>query len=295
MASDRDAKSRLAIAVIDRIQKLFLVPDVGLAERRGERLGMVLYRLDKKHRNRTLSNLELAFPDWDEAKRQVAAREIFRHWGRVTGDFMRTPIRSHREVLDSTETEGFEHFQALDKSRGINACTAHLGNFERFGHWCVSMGHPITVVARDANQGAIQERIARVRENSGMEYLSRGNSARAILSKLRRGELIGLLPDQNTAESFVPFFGKRCGTVLGPAVLGIRTGAALLPAFCVRIGVGRYRVILRPPLQVEGREKEPEAIMAQFNEVLESVVRDYPEQYLWMHDRWKSARRRGMV
>jgi KDO2-lipid IV(A) lauroyltransferase len=288
--------NKFALGAFDKAQRLFLTPDVRTAERRGERLGLLLYRLDKKHRNRTVANLEMAFPEWDAARRDTVARDVFRHWGRVTGDFLRTPLRSHEEVLASMEVEGQELIEAAEaQGRGIIACTAHLGNFERFGHWCTATGRPITVVARDANQGEMQARIARVREASNVEFLSRGDSARAILTKLRRKGLVGLLPDQNTDESFVPFFGKPCGTVLGPAVLGIRTGAVLLPAFCVRVGIGRYRVVIRPPLTVEGREKDPAAIMAEFNGVLESVIRDYPDQYLWMHDRWKSARQRGML
>ena len=288
--------NRLVIGAFDRAQRFFLTPDVRTAERRGERIGLLIYRLDKKHRNRTLANLELAFPEWDAAKRQAVAIDVYRNWGRVMGDFLRTPIRSNAEVLESIEVEGQELIDAAyAKGKGIIACTAHLGNFERFGHWCVATGRPITVVARDANDGDIQRRVARVRENSGVEFLSRGDSARTILTKLRRKELIGLLPDQNTDESYVPFFGKPCGTVLGPAVLGVRTGAVLVPAFCVRTGIGRYRVVIRPALETEGREKDPAAIMADFNRVLESVIRDYPDQYLWMHDRWKSARKEGLL
>jgi KDO2-lipid IV(A) lauroyltransferase len=194
------------------------------------------------------------------------------------------------------EVEGQENIAEVEsRGHGIIACTGHFGNFERFGHWCTATGRPITVVARDANQGEMQDRIARVREVTKVEFLSRGNSARAILGILRKNGLVGLLPDQNTDESFVPFFGRPCGTVLGPAVLSIRTKATIVPAFCVRTGVGKYRVIVKPPIETTGLEKQPEAIMAEFNRVLESVIRDYPDQYLWMHDRWKSARRGGLL
>jgi KDO2-lipid IV(A) lauroyltransferase len=288
--------NKVALAAFDRAQGLFLKKDVAVTERRGEKLGLLLYRLDKKHRRRTVANLELAFPEWTSERRETVARDVFRHWGRVTGDFLRTPLRTNEELLANMEVEGQEYIALAEAAgKGIIACTAHLGNFERFGHWCTATGRPITVVARDANQGEMQARVARVRESSKVEFLSRGDSARAILSRLRKNGLVGLLPDQNTDESFVPFFGKPCGTVLGPAVLGVRTGAVLLPAFCVRTGVGRYRVIVRAPISTEGREKDPAAIMADFNRVLESVIRDYPDQYLWMHDRWKSARRGGLL
>jgi len=93
----------------------------------------------------------------------------------------------------------------------------------------------------------------------------------------------------------VPFFGKPTGTVLGPAVLHQRTKAPILPAFCLRIGVGKYRIIVCEPIDLECKEEDQEMLMAQVNAVLESVIRDYPDQWLWMHDRWKSARRRNLL
>lgn len=295
--NDRQARlDNLAVFALKQIQKSFLTPDVGKAERRGEVMGRLIYRLDRKHRERTHANLQLAFPEWDQGRQDRVAKEVFLHWGRMMGDFLRTPLRTNEEILANIEVEGQEHIlTAMQHKKGVIACTAHFGNFERFGQWSLATGRPLTVVARDANQSAIQDEVAKLRACTGMETLSRGNSARQILAKLRQNELIGILPDQNSGESYVPFFGKLCGTVLGPAVLGARTGAMLVPSFCVRIGVGKYRVIVRPPLITEGKEKDPAGVMAEFNSVLESVIRDYPEQYLWMHDRWKSARKRGLL
>ena len=112
---------------------------------------------------------------------------------------------------------------------------------------------------------------------------------------LRGGGTVALLPDQNSEECFVPFFGQPCGSVLGPAVLHLRTGATLIPAFCVRTGVGKYHVRVHPSVNPDGKEKDPVAITATLNRILEDEVRQHPEQWLWMHDRWKSARRKGML
>jgi KDO2-lipid IV(A) lauroyltransferase len=288
--------NRLAIWAFDSGQKFFLTKDVEIAERRGARLGMLMYRFDRKHRERTYANLRMVYPEWSDERRKEVARGVFRHYGLVMGDFLRTPIRTDQEVLDTTEVEGMDHFFAAEAvGKGVLVVTGHLGNFERFGHFCTATGRHISVVARDANQSEMQERIAAVRAKTRVEFLSRGEAARPMLVKLRRKEIIGILPDQNSDEAFVPFFGRPCGTVLGPAVLHQRTGAPILPAFCVRTGVGKYRVIVKEPIDIENQEKDPAAIMANVNAVLESVIRDYPEQWLWMHDRWKSARRRGLV
>jgi KDO2-lipid IV(A) lauroyltransferase len=275
---------------------VFLKKDVTVAERRGELLGELAFRALKSRRNRTISNLALAYPEWTDRQRFDTARKVFRHFGLVTADFMRTPLRTNEELLSNMEVEGFEHFEkALSVQKGIIACTAHLGNWERFGHWMIATGRDISVVARDANQGAIQERVSTIRNMTGITVLSRGDSARPILVKLKRKEVVGILPDQNSAECFVPFFGKQCGTVLGPAVLHQRTGAVLLPAYCVRTGPGKYKVVLREPVDFENVIDKPEEVMRQLNAVLESVIREYPEQWLWMHDRWKNARKRNLL
>jgi len=291
----KELLGKVAVWAFDRGQKFFLKQDVAIAERRGAKLGLLFYRLDKKHRERTHSNLALAFPEWTEEKRNEVAKGVFRHYGLVMGDFLRAPIRTNEEVLASTEVEGMEHFHAAEAiGKGVLVVTGHLGNFERFAQYCTATGRHISVVARDANQGELQKRVMAVRENSGVEFISRGDAALPIVKKLRRKQLVGVLPDQNDTECFAPFFGKPAGTVLGPAVIHQRTGAPILPAYCIRMGVGKYKVVVREPIDLENVEQDSTAIMGQVNAVLESVIRDYPDQWLWMHDRWKSARNRGM-
>ncbi len=286
----------LAVWAFDHGQRFFLTEDIGAAERRGERLAMIWYAVDRKHRRRTHSNLELAFPEWTPEERRRVAKETYRHYGRVLGDFLRAPIRTDEEVLASFDMEGLEHLERVEAmGRGVLVITGHVGNFERFGQVCRALGRKISVVARDANQDGVQARVAELRAATGIEVLSRGEAALPIVRKLRRRELVALMPDQNDTECFVPFFGKLCGTVLGPGVLHERTGAPILPAFCIRTGVGRYHVRVCPPIDPENEEKDPVAIMAAINAVLESVIRDHPEQWLWMHDRWRTARRRGLL
>jgi len=288
--------NRFGLAAFGAGQKIFLKQDVGVAERRGEMLGNILFRALKSRRARTISNLTLAFPDWSEEQKANVARKMFRHFGLVIADFMRTPLRTNEELLANMEVVGFENYEtAAAAGKGIIACTAHLGNWERFGHWLTATGRSISVVARDANQGDIQARVSKIRDLTGVTVLSRGDSARPILSKLKKKEIIGILCDQNSDESYVPFFGKPCGTVLGPAVLHQRTGAVLLPTYCIRTGRGKYKVIIKEPIDLERTIESADEVMAQLNAVLESVIREYPEQWLWMHDRWKNARKKNLL
>lgn len=265
------------------------------AEHAGARLGKWLFWLNAKHRKRAIANLRLAFPELDDRAVRALATRTFEHFGRVAMDFLRTESRSKEEVLASVEDCGFSYLlEALQEGKGVLLVTAHFGNWERFGQYSSARGVPLQVVARDADEPALQNQVLRLREAAGMEVLSRGNAARAILGALKRNKVVGLLPDQNSSESFIPLFGKPAGTVLGPAVLHLRTGAPIVAMFCPRVGVGRYRAILYPPMRFP-RETPPETIMAAFHEKLEEVVRRYPEQWLWLHDRWKSARKKGLL
>jgi KDO2-lipid IV(A) lauroyltransferase len=257
---------------------------------------MIAYKLDPKHRERADANLKLAFPDWSDAKRHETVKEVFRHFGRMAGDFARTPLRTRQELLDSAELDGIENIEAaVSQGKGVLAVTCHLGNWERFGHIAVASGYPLSVVARDANQSGVQERLQQLREFNGMKVIARGRAMREILQSLKNKEVVALLPDQNSGECYVPFFGKPAGTVMGPAILHLRTGAPLLPAYCLRTGTGSYRMTVKPPIDTSDCDGDPAAITAKVNLAIENAVREAPEQYLWMHDRWKEARLNGLL
>ena len=288
--------SKIGGLAVRGFQPAFQRRDIAGAERLGEKLANLWFRADKKHRDRAISNLLLAFPEKTPEQAADLAKESFRHFGRVMGDFMRSPIRTDEEVMASIEHRDLgPYLRALQRDKGVLAITGHMGNFERFAHWFQAQGYNISVVARDANDEGLQQQVAQIRGGRGVGMMSRGNSARAILQKIRNKETVGILPDQNADECFVPFFGKPCGTTLGPAVLHLRTGAPLVPAYCLRTGPGTYRVEIFEPMEYERGKTTPEQIMADLNAVLEDVIRRYPEQWLWLHDRWKSARRAGML
>ncbi|MCG9896062.1 MAG: lysophospholipid acyltransferase family protein, partial [Fimbriimonadaceae bacterium] len=198
---------------------------------------------------------------------------------------------------ETTVVEGFHHVeQALAQGRGALMITGHFGNWERISAWLSHRGVPLSVVARDANQAEINDLINSLRQGPGTRVIPRGNAARPILERLRANELIGILPDQNSQEIYIPFFGHPAGTVLGPGVLAERSGAPVIPVACVRVGVGRYRIRFDDPLVPEPVEgPRGEGTMRAIHAWLESVIREHPEQWLWLHDRWRSARREGLL
>lgn len=295
-ASRRKVLEFFAEGLFLRCQQTFLTKSPVEAEKLGERLAMWWYALDRKHRRRCHLNLAMAFPDWGADRVKTTSKEVFRHFGRVGGDFMRSLNRTDQDVLDTTTVEGIEHLERAEaKGHGVLMVTGHLGNWERYAHWVVASGRQLTVVARDADQEGIQAHMLRMREAAGVEVLSRGNTARHALVKLKRNERIGILADQSSHDCFVPFFGYPCGTAIGPAVLHRRTGAALCPTFCIWEDYNRYRVQVMSLIDPDNTEEDAETVTAMLNGVLESVIRQYPTQWLWMHDRWKSARKTGRL
>ncbi len=286
----------LSLPLFNLLVRYFRVKDIALNERRGEKAGLLFYRLAGKRRQVAFNNLKIAFPEWTDEKRHEVVLEHYKHFGRVMADFLRSPLRTEEEMRNSVvRVHGLEEFlKDENRSLGTLGVTAHLGNWERFSHWAIIMGRSITSVAREANDSGVQVKVDAIRSHHGMKMLARGRSIRDLLRLLKEGELIGILPDQNSKEAIIPFFGQPAGTVLGPAVLHLRTKAPLLPSCCVRVGVGQYEIhLLEPIVAVDG--ETPEQVMTRVNAAIEQMIRIAPEQYLWMHDRWREARRRGLL
>lgn len=240
----------------------------------------------------------MAFPELSETERGQLAVRSFEHFGMVAMDFVRADRRTDDEVVSSTEDNSQGRAsEAMSLGKGVLGVGMHFGNWERSAHFSKILGYPCCAVARDADDPSLQAQVDELRRASGMEVLSRGNAARAMLGALREGRLVVLLVDQNADEAFVEFFGKPAGTTLGAAVLHLRTGAPIMLSFYPRIGPGRYRLIADEPLDFSAVEPKPspEEIMQVIHRRFEEVIRLYPEQWLWLHDRWKSARRRGLL
>lgn len=263
-------------------------------EASGLKIGRLLARLSKKRFGRAVENLRMALPDLPDP--EAVAMRVFENFGRMGADFMTLHKRSPEEIIASVDfPELGKVDEALALGKGVIMITGHFGNWERMAACLSYKGYKLSVVARDADQKGVTGIMNGIRSHSGTQVIPRGNAARPMLECLRRNELIGILPDQNSNEAFLPFFGKLAGTVLGPGVLHERTGAPVLGLFCRRIGPAKFAVQVKGPLTRPHTSVRGEATMLAIHEALEEVIRETPDQWLWFHDRWRNARRKGLL
>jgi KDO2-lipid IV(A) lauroyltransferase len=275
---------------------LFRLLPLRAAQRLGAGLGRLAYALSRRYRCVAIENLRRAFPDWTPRQVKATARRVFRNFGVSLAEFLKAPSMSQAEIERILTVVGLEHLDAaFAEGKGVLLITGHFGNWELMARYICMLGYPVAVIARDADDPGTTALITMLRERSGYRVFPRGNAARLVLKALRANEAVGILPDQNAGDVFVEFFGQKAGSVAGPAVFHLRTGAPLVPLFNVRLPDDRHRVEILPPMRFEpsgDAQADYQRIMQALHDVLEDYVRRYPDQWLWLHDRWKSARKR---
>ena len=276
----------MALAVVGSLACTPLSVSHWLARRYAGLLDMALPRL----RRVAMRNLAMALPEVDSCAHRQIADGVFRSIARLLVTFARFP-RIHRDnVGDWIRYEGFEHFEeARRRGLGVLFATAHLGNWElsAFAHAC--MAAPMYVVIRPLDNPKIDALVERRRMLSGNRLIGKREYARGILKALHENEAVGILVDQNVSleeGTFVDFFGVPACAGTGFAKLAAHSGAAVIPGFALWIESERKYVLrFYPPIEITGdADTDTRTLQRQ----LESVIREYPDQWLWIHRRWKT-------
>jgi KDO2-lipid IV(A) lauroyltransferase len=267
---------------------------VGL--RLGDFIGLSLFYGLKRRRNIALENLKIAFGDQkDGAERRRIAKKSFQFMGR---HFMEVCylIRTDKEKVSSyVEIKGLQHYEeARSLGRGVVCLTGHFGCWELLA---VSSGYihsPGYLVVKPLDFPPGEKLIQTIRGVSGNQFISKEKSMRQLFQILSQGDWVAILLDQNIDWKdgvFVPFFNKRACTNKGLALLVRKTQVPVVPIFIIYQGRGQYRVEIKPALpwlSYGDRTKEIEENTAQYNQVIEAMVRQYPDHYFWVHQRWKT-------
>jgi Kdo2-lipid IVA lauroyltransferase/acyltransferase len=271
-----------------------IVPPLG-SPAVGAALGRFVYAVAPPLVRQSLRQLDLCYGEGlSAAQKREVVRRMFEHLGRAVFDVLRLRRMGRDEVDRLVEVDGLCHFEeARAAGRGFIIVTGHLGNWELMAAW-VAARVPLGVLARLLPNWRLNDWLVETRRRHGVRTIYRGSfsAAREAIRSLRRGEALGILIDQDTLVdgAFVPFFGRPAFTPTGAAALALRTGALLLPTFIHREGP-RHRLVFEPPVPVEARgskhdtQVEYTALMTQR---IERRVREHPEQWVWMHRRFKT-------
>ncbi len=261
-----------------------------------EFLGRVWFLVDTTHRRIALNNLELALRDeLEKRERKNIARRNFVHLSRVVLELPYLRKLTAEEIDGFVTFFGLEHFNAaVQKRRGLLILASHFGNWELMALAFSLRYRPINIVIRPLDNPFLDGLINTIRTRGGNQMIEKKGSIRKILHLLAAGEPVAMLIDQNLAwydGVFVPFFKEIACTNKALASLALRTGAPVIPAYNVRQRDGSYRIVVEPEVELVksgNKRRDVEENTARFNKVIESYVRRHPEQWFWVHQRWKT-------
>lgn len=266
-----------------------------LVSRFGRLFGGLVFKMAGKERRKTLESLKTAYPEINPTEAKKLGRAAWKNIGRNLFELVHWMGWSREKIAGQpARVEGWENVEkALARGKGVLVVTAHLGNWELLGAF-MSSRHETSGVAQQLYDPRFDAILTRFRmDKLGAAIIKRGMALRGILEALKDNRLILALLDQDTGQDgvFVPFFGKLAWTQSGVARIAQKTGAALVPAFLVRGADGRFEVHAEKEIEVpHSGDKEKDVVEAtrRITEVIEKYVRAYPDQWVWMHERWKT-------
>jgi KDO2-lipid IV(A) lauroyltransferase len=268
------------------------------AYRLAERIGGRIFDAGGERARWAVANVRIAFPELSPDAQCRIARESYIHFGKNLVDLARAERWSPEEIVTRCPIEDDFHVdRALAGGRGALLLTLHIGNWE-LGVQSLGIGiarYRPCVIGRPMRNALLYDRIARSRQSSGVELLSRENALMGLARRLRENRPVALLNDQYARRSrgvFAPFLGVRASSPAGLAMLALRTGAPIVPCYTYRIGLGRYQGYYLPQVELAptgDRKHDLIDATARCNAVLERLVRAHPEQWLWGHRRFRHS------
>jgi len=262
-------------------------------------LALLFYNIDGKRREITLSNLSHAFPEKSDDEIDRLAKDVYIALSKTVAEILL--LFTDRFDIDSAivnKDEAVEKLHAIasHSPKGVIVVTAHFSNWELAAHFLAKHGLPMLAVGREGNNKLIDRHITvPFREKYGNRATTKKKAMLAMAKTLRNGESVGLLIDQKSGDvnsAKVDFFGSPAETTLSVAMLKQKFDPMVVPIFIAREADGRYRMIVEDPVdykadEVEGQEAKLAAMTQKYSDAIEAVIRQYPEQWFWMHNRWR--------
>jgi KDO2-lipid IV(A) lauroyltransferase len=262
----------------------------------GAGFAFAAYAIRTPLRRAAIFNLQLAFPDWTDAQQKRMLRGMIRQIGWMAGEFSQFPKYSRERIESIVSLEGEENFDAAQRrGKGVLFLTGHMSAWELAPFAHARYGHPLYFLIRPISNPRVDALVNHYRCLSGNRSIEKNKSARAIFKVLADGGTVGILSDHNSSLDegvFVPFFGVPASTTSGLARIALRTDAAVVPGFLSWDEVRRmYRLRFEPAVELaRSGDDETDVIenTARFTRVIEEYVREHPDQWLWVHKRWKT-------
>jgi len=262
----------------------------------GATFAFLAYGIRRPLRRTATLNLKLAFPDWSDSKRKEVIRGMVRQIGWMAGEFSQFPRYTRKRIEEIVILDGYENFDAArQRGKGVLFLTGHMSAWELAPFAHALFGYPLHFLVRPIANRRVDALINGYRCLSGNRPIDKNRSARAMLKVLSEGGTVGILSDHNTSLEegvFVDFFGIPASTTSGLARIALRTDAAVIPGFLSwDEGRRKYRLRFRPAIEL-ARTGDDEADVientARFTRAVEDYIRAYPDQWLWVHKRWKT-------
>ncbi|MBW3670401.1 MAG: lysophospholipid acyltransferase family protein [Acidobacteria bacterium] len=276
-----------ALRASSRVVRLF---PLRFAQTFGTLTGALAWHVVIRDRRKALAAIQIAYPDMERTERGRLARACFRHLGTALMEVAWLPNLDQDKMDRFTRWEGLEHLQAaVDEGRGVVLFTGHCGNWEWMAAAIALAGLRMNVIAREIEESRFNDYIVSSRARFGVNTIGRGSSssARDIIRTLRSGAILGVLIDQNIRAEIVrvPFFGLPAPTPVGPAKLAVKSEALVIAGFAER-REGRHHIRFQPAIDTREID-DPRQITTIMTEAIEAQVRRVPEQWVWMHKRWR--------
>lgn len=267
------------------------------AFRVGEGIGLLLYYCDRHHRRVGLINLAIAFPQKSVAEHRAILRSSCLNLGRMVAEFCHMHTLTPEMIAERIAFTDFTQWQeivAKAQQTGAIILTAHFGNWELLAYSHAHYGFPIQIIHRRLRNPLIDEVIVRERERSGNKIIRKTKAGIEVFRALRQKSFVAVAIDQNASGRmgiFVPFFSRLASTSGGAAGLALASGVPVFPAFPIREnGTWRHRIVIGTPVEfvrTGDQEEDVRLLTEKFSAVVQQMVEQYPDHWLWIHKRWK--------
>jgi KDO2-lipid IV(A) lauroyltransferase len=262
----------------------------------GRLIGSLLYVLSNSHRRLVERNLQFSHPEWSHERISGLTKLIFRNAGINLLEFCQLPFRTRQDLMGMFQIEGEEYLvDALRLNKGVVIVSAHMGNWEvGMQFFSCYFGRPFTGVARNMRSPRLDRWLHELRTRFGMKIIYKKGALPEMTQTLRRGELLGVLVDQNRKKQGVPvmFFGREATATPAAALLAIRCKSPVVPGFCIRDRDGQLTIRMKEPLEIirtTDLRSDLQSNTQIMTNAIEEMIRESPENWFWILRPWKTA------